>query len=247
LSDYTNRLDLPYILASQAQKHVTHNEALRLLDGIVQARVVNATETSPPGGAAAGACYIVGSGATGLWAGWDGDIAMYADGSWFRLVAGDGWRVWDTSIDQLVVKSGGSWISFAVAMSLIEVGPAVDVAIGALGGATGVAVLEETLSGLSGASVNSTITIPDRAICLGVSTRTVVAITGATSFDCGISGQNSKFGGSLSVSAGGTNKGVIGPEAFYSATPVRLTANGGSFTGGTVRIAIHYLTVGLPS
>ena len=26
---------LPYILAAQAQKHVTHNEALRILDGLV--------------------------------------------------------------------------------------------------------------------------------------------------------------------------------------------------------------------
>jgi len=36
MSDATTNLALPYILAAQAQKHVTHNEALRLLDGIVQ-------------------------------------------------------------------------------------------------------------------------------------------------------------------------------------------------------------------
>jgi hypothetical protein len=30
MSDITTHLLLPYILASQAQKHVTHNEALRL-------------------------------------------------------------------------------------------------------------------------------------------------------------------------------------------------------------------------
>jgi hypothetical protein len=34
---------------------------------------------------------------------------------------------------------------------------------------------------------------------------------------------------------------VIGPQAFYAPTPVRLTANGGAFTGGAVRVAIHYL------
>ena len=32
MSDATTHLLLPYILAAQAQKHVTHNEALRLLD-----------------------------------------------------------------------------------------------------------------------------------------------------------------------------------------------------------------------
>ena len=34
--DITTHLLLPYILASQAQKHVTHNEALRLLDAVVE-------------------------------------------------------------------------------------------------------------------------------------------------------------------------------------------------------------------
>ena len=33
MSDTTTHLGLPYLLAAQAQKHVTHNEALRLLEG----------------------------------------------------------------------------------------------------------------------------------------------------------------------------------------------------------------------
>ncbi len=32
MSDATTHLRLPYILAAQAQKHVTHNEALRIID-----------------------------------------------------------------------------------------------------------------------------------------------------------------------------------------------------------------------
>ena len=112
---------------------------------------------------------------------------------------------------------------------------------------TGMAVIEETLTGLSGAIRDSTVTIPDRAIVLGVSSSTVTAITGATSYDCGIASEASKFGGSLGIAAGSTNRGVIGPQAFYADTPIRLTARGGSFIGGAVRIAIHLLTVGLPS
>ena len=100
---------------------------------------------------------------------------------------------------------------------------------------------------MSGASRDSTVTIPDRAIVLGVSSRTVTAITGATSYDCGIVGEAQKFGGSLGIAAGSTNRGVIGPQAFYADTLIRLTARGGNFTGGAVRIAIHLLTVGLPS
>lgn len=37
MSDATTHLLLPYILAAQAQKHVTHNEALRILDGLCPA------------------------------------------------------------------------------------------------------------------------------------------------------------------------------------------------------------------
>ena len=85
-----------------------------------------------------------------------------------------------------------------------------------------------------------------RAIVLGVSTRTVTAVTGASSYDCGIAGEPSKFGGSLGIAAGSTNSGIIGPQAFYAPTPIRLTAGGGSFTGGAVRVAIHYLLPRVP-
>ena len=90
------------------------------------------------------------------------------------------------------------------------------------------------------------ISIPNRAIVFCVSTRTVTAITGAASYDCGLAGERSKFGGSLSIAAGSNNAGVIGPTAFYADTPVRLSANGGNFTGGAVRVAIHYILPRVP-
>lgn len=247
MADTTARLGLAYIQAAQAQKHVTHNDALRLLDGIVQASVVNRTTSTPPGSPTEGATYIVAAGGSGVWAGWDGDLALYVDASWYRLEAVAGMRVWDMDADELVVRVGSSWTSLAVAMGFLTQASAVDIAVGANGGTTGLGSLDEELTGLSGASVDTTIQIPDRAICLGVSTRTTASITGATSYDCGVAGTLSKFGGSLGVSLGSTNKGVIGPEAFYADTPVRLTANGSNFTGGSVSLSIHYLTVGVPT
>jgi len=110
----------------------------------------------------------------------------------------------------------------------------------------GAHVVEELLSGLTGASATSTITVPDRAIVLAVSSRTVTAITRATSYDCGIAGTPNKFGGSLGIAAGSTNVGVIGPQAFYAPTPIVLTSNGGIFTGGAVVVAIQYLLPSAP-
>lgn len=240
MSDTTTNLLLPFILAAQAQKHVTHNEALRLLDGVVQLSVLDKDLTAPPGSPTEGARYLVASGATGAWSGWAGDIALWTDGAWVRLPARAGWQAWVQDEQALYARIGSSWVA------LLRAG-AVALARSPNGGTTGMGILEETLSALSGATRDSTIQIPNRAIVLGVSTRTITTVTGATSYDCGIAGEAGKFGGALGVAAGSTNIGVIGPEAFYAATPIRLTANGGNFTGGAVRIAIHYLTLGLPN
>jgi len=247
MTDTTPNLLLPFIQAAQAQKHITHNEALRLLDGLTQISVLDRNLATPPGSPAEGARYIVDSGATGLWAGWDGDVAFYAGGAWLRLPARTGWVVWVQDEAQVVVRIGSVWTPLDGAMGLLSQVASVDVAKGALGSTTGMAVLEQTLSGLSGAYVASTIEIPDQSIVLGVSTRVVTAVTGAASFDCGVAGETSKFGSALAIAAGSANVGVIGPQAFYADTPIVLTAQSGSFTGGAVRIAIHYLTLGAPT
>lgn len=247
MSETTAHLALPFIMAAQAQKHVTHNEALRLLDGIVQLAVLDRDLTTPPANPAEGDRYLPASGATGAWAGWDGSVAYWIDGAWMRILPAPGWLAWIEGEAQLVVWTGSVWLPVVDAMGFIAQAAAVAVAKEANGASTGMAVREETLSGLAGASVDSTIAIPNRAIVLGVSARTVTAVLGASSYDCGITGEPSKFGGSLGVAAGSSNIGVIGPTAFYADTPIRLTANGGSFTGGAVRIAIHYLTCGAPA
>lgn len=47
-SDHSPVLSLPYIQPAQAQKHVTHNEALRLLDLVVQLAVTSRAVSAPP-------------------------------------------------------------------------------------------------------------------------------------------------------------------------------------------------------
>jgi len=243
----TPNLALPYLAAAQAQKHVTVNEALDHLDGIVQLSVISSTLTVPPATPSEGDRYIVAASATGAWAGWDGSVAHFSGGAWLRLIPTTGWLAWDQAAGAMLISTGSVWIGLDVAMGLLVRATTVQVCAGAAGSAIDVATVEELLSGLSGASVTSTITIPDRAIVLAVSTRSVTAITGTASYDCGIAGTPNKFGGTLGVAAGSTNVGVIGPQAFYAATPVVLTANGGSFTGGAVRIAIQYLLPSAPT
>ncbi|WP_397544472.1 DUF2793 domain-containing protein, partial [Roseovarius salis] len=111
MSDATTNLQLPYILAAQAQKHVSHNEALRLLDGLVQLAVRDRDLTAPPASPADGDRYIVASGATGDWSGWDLNVALWSDGVWQRLAPRVGWRAWVADEDLLLVWDGVAWSS----------------------------------------------------------------------------------------------------------------------------------------
>jgi len=52
MTDTTAILGLPYLLPSQAQKHVTHNEALRQLDALVQLSAAENAATGAPGSGA---------------------------------------------------------------------------------------------------------------------------------------------------------------------------------------------------
>src|ERR1700709_887742 len=81
----TPNLGMPFIEGSQAQKHVTHNEALRILDAAIQIAVLDLTRTAPPSSPAEGERHVVASGATGAWAGQGNAIATWQDGAWAFL------------------------------------------------------------------------------------------------------------------------------------------------------------------
>ena len=89
--DDTPNLNLPYIMAAQAQKHVTHNEAIRALDAIVQIGVADRDLTTAPSSPAEGASYIVATGAGGAWSGKDHRIAAWRDGAWAFYAPREGW------------------------------------------------------------------------------------------------------------------------------------------------------------
>ncbi|KAB2914601.1 MAG: DUF2793 domain-containing protein [Hyphomicrobiaceae bacterium] len=111
--DGTPNLTLPYIIAAQAQKHVTHNEALRALDAIVQLMVMDKDLSAPPASPADGARYIVAAGATGAWSGHSGRVAAYQDGAWMFYVPREGWLAWAADEDELYAYTGSAWALFA--------------------------------------------------------------------------------------------------------------------------------------
>lgn len=91
MPDNTPKLDMPYIVASQAQKEVSHNEALNILDITVQPTCLDMIFT-PPGSPAQGDTYIIAGGtATGAWVGHETYIAAFYD-TWVFVQPQEGWK-----------------------------------------------------------------------------------------------------------------------------------------------------------
>ena len=90
------------------------------------------------------------------------------------------------------------------------------------------AVVAETLvSGMSGATVTGP-SIPANSIVLSVGARVVTAITGATSFEVGVSGNLAQFGSLIGLPAGTLNYGLIGRSSSRPPAPTSPPARSGS-------------------
>lgn len=109
--DETPNLKLPFILAAQAQKHVTHNEAIRALDALVQLSVLDRDLSAPPASPPDGGRYIVADAPTGAWSGQALQIAAWQDGAWVIYTPLEGFVAWVADEDVLVAWNGTAWVS----------------------------------------------------------------------------------------------------------------------------------------
>ncbi|WP_371223644.1 DUF2793 domain-containing protein [Roseovarius sp. 2305UL8-3] len=118
MSETSPALALPYIQPSQAQKHVTHNEALRILDAVTQLSVESADLTTPPSDPDEGARYIVATPGQGDWAEQDQAIALRSGGTWEFFAPQPGWRA-DVIPTGLTLRfDGTAWQNAALPSTL---------------------------------------------------------------------------------------------------------------------------------
>jgi hypothetical protein len=107
------------------------------------------------------------------------------------------------------------------------------------------------LSGaMSGATLTLSNLIPAGSLVVGVTVRVTTLITGATSFTIGDGTDVDKWGTGVAVAAGTTttlaNVTSTAPTIYTAATNVVLTAAGGNFTAGVVRVTVHYISLTAP-
>ena len=129
----TPNLGLPLLEAAQAQKHVTHNEALLLLDGQVHLSAVTRTLAAPPASPVDGDRYLIAAGATGDWLGQSGAVAFREAGVWRFTAPRKGWRLWLEDEQTLLIYTGTLWrdlqaIATLQNMSLLGINATADTA-----------------------------------------------------------------------------------------------------------------------
>ncbi len=110
--DATPRLGLPYLAAAQAQKHVTVNEGLALLDGLVQTAVESRTTAAQPASPLDGEMYILPTTPTGVdWAGHPaGTVMRFEAGAWQAIMPAAGWVAIVMDVPELVAYGATGWI-----------------------------------------------------------------------------------------------------------------------------------------
>ncbi|MBZ6383123.1 DUF2793 domain-containing protein [Sphingomonas sanguinis] len=105
----TPRWTLPLLEAGQAQKEITHNEALSLLDLIVQPCVEAVGLNVPPGVPQLGQAWIIGPQPTGAWAGHAAALTGWTDGGWRFLAPREGMGVWSRAEQCRSEWDGNAW------------------------------------------------------------------------------------------------------------------------------------------
>ena len=109
----TPRHGLPHLFVGQAQKEVTHNEALGRIDGLLHP-VIEDERAAPPSALSAaddGRCWLIMTAATGLWTGKSGQIARWSGGSWRYFLPCEGMCIFDEASGIRRFYIGGAWTS----------------------------------------------------------------------------------------------------------------------------------------
>ena len=233
MTDTTN-LSLPLLAASQAQKHVTVNEALQRLDGVVQLTLRSRSQTTPPGAVLEGECFGVPANAVNAWAGRDGEVAQFVKGGWVFFRPNAGWRAFVTDTGTVDLHDGGGWRAGGLTAT-----PG--------GGGMAMQSVEADVSITAGATVTSSLSFPARSLVLGATGRVTEAITGTLAdWRLGDAASDARFGNGLGIAQNSWISGPVSPFVVWTGTPLLLTPNGGNFVGGAVRIAIHYAQFTIP-
>ena len=108
-SDSTVKLLIDYIRENQAGGNTVFNNAVNLIDAILQLAVLKRNRTTPELSANGNIYHLASSGCSGDFAGQDGKIAYYYDG-WYFVTPNAGWRMFDEETETEWLYDGTNWL-----------------------------------------------------------------------------------------------------------------------------------------
>lgn len=231
----TMRLEMPLLQPAQAQKHVTVNEALMRLDGMVNLVLQSVSARVPPLAVIDGQCWGVPSGAGGAWAGQGGRIAIGSNGGWVFVTPSVGMRGFVADHGAQAIHDGADWVVGALTL-------------GAHGSGMRAGMAEAEVAVGSGAAFETSVIIPDGVMVVGAVARVTETLRGSLGkWRLGTAGAEDRFGSGLGIQKGSWARGLLGsPVSYYAPAPLVMTAEGGAFAGGRVRLAVHWWELRLP-
>lgn len=107
-SSFAPRFDLPLLFVGQSQKEITFNEAILLIDFLLQP-IIEGTATTVPSVPTSGQCWLITSGATGIFAAKTDQIAAWSEGGWRFIAPKEGMRVYDRARTGDRIYRGSAW------------------------------------------------------------------------------------------------------------------------------------------
>lgn len=111
----TPRFKFPLLFVSQAQKEITHNEALSAIDHLLHPTIVAQLSTPPsPLPADAGKCWLVAATPTGAWSNSQGKLACWTGDGWRYHSPSEGMSVWDQQMSLRLLFRSGNWYTSAI-------------------------------------------------------------------------------------------------------------------------------------
>lgn len=144
------RLGMPFLSAGQAQKELTHNESLLLLDSLVSGCCGSGPSNIAPSAPEPGLSYICGSEPSGSWAGHPRALACWTEAGWRFVEAFVGLQVVDRTSGCTWRYSAGEWSLGIVNATEVRV--------------DGVKVVGARQPAIAGASGGSVVDVEARAV-----------------------------------------------------------------------------------
>lgn len=122
----TPNVGAPMWDAAQASPWTPHNKAFRIFDALFSGAIVSEVDrTSPPGSCADGAKFLLRDGASGDWAGHQGEIAIAvgtnaANGWYYAEAEVEGFVVYDQESGNSYRYNGTTWVAITDSISRLN-------------------------------------------------------------------------------------------------------------------------------